>query len=107
MFKNFSVIIFILAIIYIIFNETRPGQAYYLPSKFALDVYMNFLPPLMASIALDILKRVFKNKIAQRIILTLNILALGYTFFILSIFLILDFNDFLPTPSMLQFPIYC
>lgn len=85
MYRNFSVIIFIITIFYIIYNETRVDMAYYLPSKVALSVYIYFIPPLIASILLDILKRIFKNKIAQRIILALNILALCYTFFLISI----------------------
>ena len=85
MYKNFSVIIFILVIIYIIFSELYGDSVYKLPSKIAIDVYDNFIPPLLGSILLDILKRIFKNKIAQRIILALNILALCYTFFLISI----------------------
>ncbi len=79
MYKNFSVIIFIITVIYIIYAENYYDKAYYLPSQITIGLYMYFVPPLITSFFLDISKKIFKNKIAQRIILALNILALCYT----------------------------
>ncbi|MGM9993981.1 MAG: hypothetical protein ACI37R_04550 [Candidatus Avigastranaerophilus sp.] len=103
MYKNFSVIIFILVIIYIIFSELYGDSVYKLPSKIAIDVYDNFIPPLICSIILDISKRIFKNKIAQRIILALNILALGYTILLLLLYLGMDLtSDTIPKDAIYQ-----
>ena len=83
MYKNFSIIIFIITIIYIIYDENYLYSNYKLPSLEAINSYMDFVPPLICSVVLDISKRILKNKIAQRIILVLNILALCYTIFLI------------------------
>ena len=90
MYKNFSVIIFILVIIYIIFSELYGDSVYKLPSQETINVYIEFVPPLICSVVLDILKRIFKNKIAQRVILALNILALCYTVFLILFQIMID-----------------
>ena len=95
MYKNFSVIIFIITIIYIIYDENYLYSNYKLPSIEAINSYMDFVPPLIPPVVLDISKRIFKNKIAQRIILILNILMLCYTIFLISIGFIVSavFNE--------------
>ncbi len=90
MYKNFSVIVFIITVIYIIYRETCVDKAYYLPSQISINVYMDFIPPLICSVVLDISKRILKNKIAQRIILVLNILALCYTIFLILFQIMID-----------------
>lgn len=90
MHKNFSVIIFIITVIYIIYRETCVDKAYYLPSEITMAVYMDFIPPFVAAVLLDISRRIFKNKIAQRIILTLNIFMLGYTLFLIALGLMMS-----------------
>ncbi len=103
MYKNFSVIIFILVIIYIIFSELYGDSVYKLPSQETINVYIEFVPPLICSVVLDILKRIFKNKIAQRVILALNILALGYTILLLSLYLGMDLtSDTIPKDAIYQ-----
>ncbi len=88
MYKNFSVIIFVITVIYIIYAENYYDKAYYLPSQISINVYMYFVLPLIISIFLDILKKIFKNKITQRIILILNIFMLCYTIFLILLGLI-------------------
>ncbi len=95
MYKNFSVIILVITVIYVIYAESFFDSVYKLPSQETINVYDNFIPPLLGSIILDILKRIFKNKIVQRIILVLNILMLCYTVFLISIGFIVNavFNE--------------
>ena len=103
MYKNFSVIIFIITVIYIIYAENYYDKAYYLPSQITISVYMYFIPPLICSVVLDISKRIFKNKIAQRIILALNILALGYTILLLLLHLGMNLtSDTIPKDAIYQ-----
>ncbi len=90
MYKNFSIIIFIITIIYIIYDENYLYSNYKLPSLEAINSYMDFVPPLICSVVLDISKRILKNKIAQRIILVLNILALCYTIFLILFQIMID-----------------
>ncbi len=103
MYKNFSVIILVIAVLFIIYAENYCDKAYYLPSQVSINVYIEFVPPLICSVVLDILKRIFKNKIAQRIILALNILALGYTILLLLLYLGMDLtSDTIPKDAIYQ-----
>ena len=76
MYKNMSVVLFIMAFIFAIYLETHYEWTYSFPSKVAIKAYAYLFQPSLIALLLDIIKRIFKNKKVSRIILVLNVLLL-------------------------------
>lgn len=102
MYKNFSVILFILATITVIYctviGNTEPNWPpyatewlYYKPNRVFPPIeewhfYYHLYVPFIIALFLDILSKIYKNKIVKKIILALNILVLISALFWFTIY---------------------
>ncbi len=79
MYKYLILIYFILATLLTVYIDKFCETAYKFPSKISIDAYLTFYEPVLVVIILGILKKVFKQKWVQKLILVLTVILILYT----------------------------